>query len=55
MLIDNYMKFLDDILKRFQVTEPTRFCDRQKFKGNNSKRKNAMFMVLVFCPSSNVD
>ena len=37
MLIDIYMKFLEDILNRFQVTERTRFCDRQSSKGNNSK------------------
>ena len=27
MLIDVYMKFFEDILNRFQVTERTRFCD----------------------------
>ena len=37
MLIDIYMKFLEDILNRFQVTERTRFCDGQSSKGNNSK------------------
>ena len=34
MLIDIYMKFLEDILNRFQVTERTRFCDGQSSKGN---------------------
>ena len=29
MLIDIYMKFLEDVLKRFQVTEWTLFCDGQ--------------------------
>ena len=27
MLINSYMKFLEDILNRFEVTERTRFCD----------------------------
>ena len=27
MLIDIYMKFLEDSLNSFQVTEPTQFCD----------------------------
>ena len=30
MLIDIDMKFLEDILSRFQVTEWTRFCDGQR-------------------------
>ena len=55
MLTDIYMKFLEDSLNRFQVTERTRFCDRQSSKGNNSKRINAKFMVLVLCTLSNVD
>ena len=29
MLIDIYIKFLEDILNRFQVTESTQFCDGQ--------------------------
>ena len=28
MLIDIYMKFLEDILNWFQVTERTQFCDK---------------------------
>ena len=35
MLTDNYMKFLEDILNRFQVTERTQFGDGQSSKGNN--------------------
>ena len=35
ILIDIYMKFLEDILNRFQVTEQTRFCDGQSSKENN--------------------
>ena len=40
MLIDIYMKFLEDILNMFQVTERTRFCDGQSIKGNNSNSLN---------------
>ena len=54
MLTDIYMKFLD-ILNRFQVTERTRFYDVHSSKGNNSKRINARFMVLMFCMYDNVD
>ena len=36
MLIDIYMKVLEDILNRLQVTEQTWFCDGQISKGNNS-------------------
>ena len=32
MLIDIYMKFLEDILNTFQVTEQARFCDGTKFQ-----------------------
>ena len=46
MLIDIYMKFLEDILNRFQVTERTRFCDGQSSKENKSKGINARVMVL---------
>ena len=38
MFIDIYMKSLEDILNRFQVTEWTRFCDGQSSKGNDSKK-----------------
>ena len=55
ILIDIYMKFLEDILNRFQVTKQTRFCDGQSSKGNNSKNINARVMVLALCMSSNVD
>ena len=55
MLNDIYMKFLEDILNRFQVTQRTRFCDGQSSEGNNSKSINARVMVLVLCTSSNVD
>ena len=49
MLIDIYMKFLEDILNRFQVTDWTLFCDGQSSKGNNSKSINAGVMVLALC------
>ena len=55
MLIDIYMKFLEDILNRFQATERTRFCDGQSSKGNNSKSISARVMVLALCTSSSVD
>ena len=55
MLTDIYMKFLEDILNRFQVTQQTRFCDGQSSKGINSKSINARVMVLVLCMLSNVD
>ena len=55
MLNDIYMKFLENILNRFQVTERTRFCDGQSSKGNNSKSINASVMVLALCTLSNVD
>ena len=55
MLIDIYMKFLEDILNRFQVIEQTRFCDGQSSKENNSKSINAKVMVLALCTSFNVD
>ena len=54
MLTDIYMKFLENILNRFQVTERIRFCDGQSSKGNNSKSINARVMVLTLCTSSNV-
>ena len=49
------MKFLEDILNRFQVKERTQFCDGQSSKGNNSKSINARVMVLALCMLSNVD
>ena len=52
MLIDNYMKFLEDILNRFQITEQTQFCDGQSSKG---KSLNARVMVLAHCMLSNTD
>ena len=53
MLIDIYMKFFEDILNRFQVTEQTQFCDGQSSKENNSKIINARVMVLL--SASNVE
>ena len=38
MLIDIYLKFGEDIVKVFQVTERTRFSDGLNYKGNNYKR-----------------
>ena len=55
MLIDIYMKFLEEVLNRFQTTELTRFCDGQSSKGNNSKSINEIVMVLAICPLSNID
>ena len=49
MLIDIYMKILEDILNRFQVTERTRFCDGQSTKGNNSKSIKARVMTIALC------
>ena len=48
MLIDIYMKFLEDILNRFQVTERTLFCDGQSFKENNSKSIMQELCFLCF-------
>ena len=55
MLTDTYMKFLEDILNMFQVTERTRSCDGHSSKGNDSKSINARVMVLVLCTLSIID
>ena len=55
MLIDYYMKFLEDILNRSQVTKRIQFCDGQSSKENDSKSINATVMVLVLGTSSYVD
>ena len=55
MLIDIYMKSLEDILNRFQVTVQTRFYDGQSSEGNNSKSIKARVTVLALCTSSNAD
>ena len=55
ILIDIYMKLLEDILNRFQVTERTRFCDGQSSKGNNSKSIHGRVIVLALCTSSYID
>ena len=58
MLVNNCMKFHEDILNGFKVTERTQFCLRscylQSSRGHNSKSLNTRVMVLVFCTSSNV-
>ena len=63
MLVNICMKFHEDILNGFQVTERKRFCDRLFFvtdsrqarsKGHNSKSVNTRVMVLKLCMSSNV-
>ena len=54
ILIDIYVKFREDSLNGFQVTERKRFCDEQSSKENNSKSINARVMVLMLCMSSNV-
>ena len=46
MLIDIYIKFLEDILNKFKVTERTRFFNRQSSKGNNSNSINARGVFL---------
>ena len=43
MLIDIYMKFVEDILNRFQVKEWTRFCEGHSSKGNNPKGIKASY------------
>ena len=52
ILIDIYMKFLEDILNRFQVTERTRFCDGQSSKGSNSKSEDSLMQELWFLHSA---
>ena len=58
MLVNICMKFYEDILNGFKVTEWTRFCLRncylQSSKGDNSKSINTSVMILAFCTSSNV-
>ena len=53
------MKFHEDTMIGFKVTEQTRFCLRncylQSSKENNSKSINTRVMLLAFCTSSNVD
>ena len=39
MLIDTYIKFLEDILNRFQVTQRTWFCDRKSSREITQKVK----------------
>ena len=53
-LID-IMKFHEDTLNGFQVTEQIHFYDGQSSKGNNSKSINARVMILALCMSSNVE
>ena len=58
MLVYICMKFHEDALNSFKVTERTYFCLRNCYlessKGHNSKAINTRVMVLVFCTSSNV-
>ena len=58
MLVSICMKFHEDTLNGFEVTERTRFCLRncylQSSKGHNSTSINTRVMVLGFCTSSNV-
>ena len=58
MLVNICMKFHEDTLNGFKVTERTRFCLRncylQSSKGHNSKSINTRVMVLAFCMSTNV-
>ena len=55
ILIDIYMRFLEGILNRCQVTERTQLSAGQRSKENNSKSVNARVMVLALCTLSNVD
>ena len=52
MLVNICMKFHEDILNSFKVTERTRFCLRNSYlqssKRHNSKSINTRVMVLVF-------
>ena len=58
ILVNICMKFHEDTLNGFKVTEWTRFCLRncylQSSKEHNSKSINTRVMVLAFCTSSNV-
>ena len=58
MLVNICMKFHEDILNSFKVTERMRFCLRncylQSSKGHNSKSIITRVMILAFCMSSNV-
>ena len=58
MLVNICMKFHEDTLNDFKVTERTRFCLRncylQSSKGHNSKSINTRVIVLTFCNLSNV-
>ena len=53
MLVNICMKFHEDTLNGFKLTERTPFCLRncylQSSKGHNSKSINIRVMVLAFC------
>ena len=53
MLIDTYMKFREDSLNGFEVTEWTQFCDSPR--DITPKSIKPRIMVLALCTSSNVD
>ena len=54
MLIDIYMKFIENIMNRFQFTVQTGNCVT-KFQGNYSKNVNARVMVLALCTLMLID
>ena len=58
ILVNIYMKFHENILNCFKVTERTQSCLRncylQSSKGHNSKRTNTRVMVLAFCMFVNI-
>ena len=58
MLVNISMKFHEDTLNAFKVTDWTQFCLRncylQSSKGYNSKSINTRVMDLALCTSSNV-
>ena len=59
MLVNICIKFHEDALNGFKVTERTRLCLRscclQSSKGHDSKSINTIVMFLALCTSSNID
>ena len=56
MLIEIHIKYHEDILTSFQVTEQTHFFVTDKAPREIIKKSiNVRIMVLVLCMSSNVD
>ena len=55
MLIDIYMKFLEDILNRFQVTEWTRFCDNVPKEITQKVSMQELWFLCSACPLLLID